>query len=366
MLKYDASILRGALDAMQDMLRVLDLSQHVVLANQSYLQCFGDQTGCACYEMFCLKNHCINCVSRRVLSTGQPQHKHKRYLSKIYLINASPLYDSDGIAIGIVQVFRDITEEYRRQDALRSQNKRLLRESNFAAHMQRELFLSQGTPDHRVQVFSRYLPASSLGGDMFGCLHQRDKRIGFYIADVSGHGMAAAMITLMLANVMRGAQAKTAVQMLYRAREAFLSMVKDEQFYVSMFVALLDPDTGILSWANAGLNAIPLLLNGDELIPLYSPALPICNWEEEIIYHEHRNQMQENGRLLLYTDGLLDERSSTLQEEELYGAMRAQDGDDLLISLERRILQNHEDDVCMLLIKRIYEMPDKSANIGTY
>lgn len=351
MLKNNAAIMQGVLDAMQDMLRVLDLSQHVVLANKSYQECFSDQVGSACHEVFSSNNHCINCISRLALATGQPQHKNKRHLNKIYRISASPLFDTDGVAIGTVEVFRDVTQEYRQQDALRAQNRRLLRESSLAARMQRELFLSQGAPDHRVQVFSRYLPASSLGGDMFGCLRQRDGRIGFYIADVSGHGMAAAMITLMLANVMRDAQAKTAVQMLYRAREAFLCMVKDEQLYVSMFVVLLDPATGLLSWANAGLNAIPLLLNGEKLERLYSPALPICNWEDEIIYREHRSHLDKNGQLLLYTDGLLDERSSTVQEETLQSAMKTYTGDDLLIRLERQILQGHEDDVCMLLVK---------------
>lgn len=352
MQNFGAPVLQGVLDAMQDMLCVLDLSRNIVLTNKSFRDCFGDLAGSPCFALFQSRSYCMNCISQRALDTGSSFQKHRRLLDRIYQINASPFYDDEGNAIGTVEIFRDITKEYQQQDALRLQNKRLLRESNLAARMQRELFLAQGVPDERVEMYSRYLPASSLGGDMFGCLRQRNGRIGFYIADVSGHGMAAAMITLLLANILRGTQAKTAVQFLYRAREAFLSMVKDEQLYVSMFVAMLDPSTGELSWANAGLNAVPMLVSGEKLERLYSPAMPLCNWEDEILYREHRGVMEPGARLFLYTDGLVDERCSSLTEAELEKEMMKTRGDGLLKKLERHVKQDHEDDVCMLLITR--------------
>lgn len=348
-----AEVLQGVLDAMQDMLRVLDLSQHVVMSNQSYARCFGSQVGCACSDMFCVGSPCRNCVSKQALATGNTHQKNKRFRGRTYWVNASPLYDSEGNSIGTVEVFRDITDQLKQQEALRAQNKRLLRESNLAARMQRELFLAQGLPDARVSVISRYLPASSLGGDMFGCFKQQDGRLCFYVADVAGHGMAAAMITLLLANALRGIRANSAVHMLYKAREAFLSMVNDIQIYVSMFVAILDPATGKLEWSNAGLNAVPLLVGNDGMERLYAPSLPICSWEEVITYYCQESYMPEDGRLLLYTDGLLDPKSSRLTEEELERRAMRQSGEILLAGLEKQVLTTHEDDVCMLLITRL-------------
>ncbi len=350
MLRSSAEILLGVINAMQDMLRVLDLSQRVVLVNRSYAEQFGAQEGRACNEMFCVSGTCKLCISKKAIITGQTQQKNRHFRGRTYQVNASPLYDVSGNPVGTVEVFRDITEQVRQRDALRAQNKRLLREANWAARMQRELFLPQSQPDPRVSVSSRYLPASSLGGDMFGCLKQTDGRIGFYVADVSGHGMAAAMITLLLANVMRNVQAASAVELLYAAREAFLAAVQDDQLYVAMFVAMLDPKTGVLTWANAGLNAIPLLLNDDQLTGLYSPSLPLCCWTEDPIYTERTLQLGASCRLLLYTDGLLDHRSSSLTEAELERRMKRQDGEELLGSLERQVFLQHEDDVCMLHI----------------
>ncbi len=350
MLRSSAEILLGVMDAMQDMLRVLDLSQRVVLTNRSYAEQFGLQEGCTCNEMFCVNGTCRMCVSKKAILTGQTQEKNKRFRGRTYQVNASPLYDSLGNPLGTVEVFRDITEQIRQRDVLRAQNKRLLREANWAARMQRELFLPQEQPDPSVTVSSRYLPASSLGGDMFGCFRLKDGRIGFYVADVSGHGMAAAMITLLLANVLRNVQAASPVEFLYAARKSFLAMVQDDQLYVAMFVAMLDPKTGALTWANAGLNAIPLLLNADGLTHLYSPSLPLCNWEEEVTYEEHTFHLGASGRLLLYTDGLLDHRSSRLTEAELERRMQRQEGEELLSFLEKQVYVNHEDDVCMLHI----------------
>jgi hypothetical protein len=99
-------------------------------------------------------------------SDGGGAAKNKKFQGRTYWVNASPLYDSDGTAVGTVEVFRDITEHARQQDALRQQNKRLLREANLAARMQRDLFLAQVSRIAHVKVASRYLPASSLGGDM--------------------------------------------------------------------------------------------------------------------------------------------------------------------------------------------------------
>lgn len=251
-----------------------------------------------------------------------------------------------------METFRDITQQQKKQWQLYEQNKRLLSEANFAARMQRDLFLAQGEPDGNIYMASRYLPAGSLGGDMFGCLRQEDGRISFYIADVSGHGVAAAMITVVLANVLRGLRITSPAEMLHHAREAFLFMVRDDRLYVSMFVALLNPKTGELRWANAGLNAVPLLRSEEGLEKLYLPALPICDWEDDIQYAERVSYMPPNGQLLLYTDGLLDEKSSKLTEVGLEEYFMNFSGEDLMNRLEQQILPYHDDDVCMLLVSR--------------
>ena len=346
--------LQSVLDAMPDMLRVLDQQHRVVLINASYRASFGDQCGRHCYEMFCVGGACNNCVTDRAVQTGLPQDKRRRFQGRTYWVKASPLFDSAGTPAGVVEVFRDITPMVQQEKTLREQNKRLLQEANLAARMQKEMFLPTGEMDKRISLHSRYLPAATLGGDLFGCFAQKDGRICFYVADVSGHGIAAAMVTLVLVNTLRKAQADCPgpAALLSRVREAFLELSGDEQLYVTMFIGELDPNGGRLIWANAGHNATPLLAADGSVTELFAPSLPVCNWFDDIIYTQQETVLPPGGQLLVYTDGLLDHHSSKLSQKTLEEKLLSLHGEDLLEYLEKQILTQRWDDVCMLLIGR--------------
>ena len=351
MLEKSNIALQGVINAVQDMLRILDSSgNNVLYQNEQFKDYFGASSQ-KCYEVFGETARCKDCLAKKVLATGRFHEKTLRYRDRTLCVQATPVHIGGEITC-VMETFRDITQQQRKQWQLYEQNKRLISEASFAARMQRDLFLAQGTPDDAIALCSRYLPASTLGGDMFGCLQQDDGKIIFYVADVSGHGIEAAMITLVLANVLRGMKADSPVSILQHVREAFLAMVKDDRFYVSMFVALLNPQTGEFKWANAGLNAVPLLRGEDGLEHLYLPGLPICDWQDDIIYRERVNYLPPNGQILLYTDGLLDEKSSRLTEAGLEEYFMNFRGDALLDRLEQQVLPYHDDDICVLLVAR--------------
>lgn len=348
-------VLLEVLDAIPDMLRVLDKNRRVVLMNESYSRCFDIKPGSKCYDMFCAGGECRNCISLRTMKTRKPQEKRRRYQGRTYWVKASALYDEEGEPTGSVEVFRDITDLAAREQMLRIQNKRLLMEANLAAQMQRTLFLPENTLLGGLQVDARYLPASSLGGDLFGCFPRDDGKSCFYIADVSGHGIAAAMLTLMLANELKYAWElgeSTPTGLLRRAQKAFLASTKDTQLYVTMFIGVFDGGNDGFHWINAGHNGAPFLINGDVVKRLYAPGLPICDWQPEIDYEEHIARLHPGGRLFVYTDGLLDPRSSNLTEQELEKKLIQQKGDALLASLTKKIRNDRADDVCMLLLTR--------------
>jgi len=348
-------VLQGVIDAMPDMLRVLDHNRQVVLTNRSYTERFGDQQSKPCFSMFCAKNTCANCITMRAMQTGVAQDKRHTYQGRTYWIKASPFSDSQGNITGAVEVFRDITDMARREKALIEQNKRLLQESNIAAKMQRELFSSIGEIDPRVAVYSRFLPASTISGDLFGCFKREDGKLCFYIADVAGHGIAAAMLSLIIGQTLRAVkiQDEGPAALLARAREVFLEVATDTQQYTTMFVAELEPWSGKLRWANAGHNAVPLLINGGQVQRLYAPSLPICDWADDIVYDEHEDHLNAGGRLLLFTDGLLDPKCGRLTEAELERQTAARGGELLLASLVNQMYDKRTDDVCMFLLERM-------------
>ncbi|HOF94244.1 MAG TPA: SpoIIE family protein phosphatase [Clostridia bacterium] len=350
MLHIKPGLLFEVLDSMQDMLRVLDLKQRVVLTNKSYRERFGEQCGKNCTEMFSRAQACSNCVVRRALKTGVSQQKKTSYRGRVYWVKASPLFGADGSALGTVEVFRDITSQVKLENSNKVQTKRLVQDAEAAAQMQRAFFYVPEFPHPRVRVCTSYLPASSMGGDMLGFSRQPDGRLAFYIADVSGHGFSAAMITLLLYGALRGIQISAASELLALALKTFSSIGLDEQNYVSMFAALLNPESGSLQWASAGFNAIPLLVANNRLLRLYKPSLPLCTWKEKISYENQTISIQEGSRLFLYTDGLLDRRSSRLTETSLEEAVQNAEGRTLIKQLEQEVLAARNDDVSMLLL----------------
>lgn len=346
--------LQEALDAMQDMVRVLSPERRVVLSNASYRANFGDQQGAKCYEMFCAGGECARCVSKIAQDTHKSANKRKQHRGRVYWINASPIFSKEGRLQGVVEVMRDVTEMDAEQKRLREQNRRLIAEMNSAARMQQDLFVAKLPEKTGVTLLSRYLPASRVGGDFFGSFYVNGKAI-FYMADVSGHGMSSAMLGLLVSDAIRK-EAERGVDnpagILRAAQQEFLRLTKDPQLYVTAFIGVLEPESSRFRWASAAHHAAPIYCGSEGIRRLEKPSFPICSWMDTVDYEEEEFLWAHGGKLLVYTDGLLDERSSRLTADELEEKLCAQEGEHLLADLASHVLTEREDDVCILLISR--------------
>ena len=346
--------LQEALDAMQDMVRVLSPERRVVLSNASYREKFGDQQGAKCYEMFCAGGECAHCVSKIAWDTHKSTDKRKRHRGRVYWVNASPIFSAEGEVQGVVEVMRDVTEMDAEQKRLREQNRRLIQEMNSAARMQRELFVAKLPEESNLSLHSRYFPANRVGGDFFGCLYVGGKAV-FYMADVSGHGMGSAMIGLLVSDAIRkaaetGEQSPAAI--LKYAQREFCRITSDPQMYVTAFLGILDPESGLFRFANAAHHAAPVFCSKEGVRLLSKPSFPICSWMDEIDYEDEALLWEAGDKLLAYTDGLTDERSSDLSEETLTKLVSSHEGEALMKELTCHILPDREDDVCLLFISR--------------
>ena len=350
--EISCGLLEHALDAMQDMVRVLSPQRRVLFHNASYERCFGNQAGKSCYEMFGQCGKCEDCVSQKAWNCGVPCEKRACHNGRVYWVSASPVYSGAGAPQGSIEVFRDITQLLAQEQKLVEQNQKLLRDAETAARLQRELFVSELPPKTGVDVYSKYLPASDLGGDLFGCVPVEDK-IVFYIADVAGHGVAAAMIALLAANNLRETMLQGCCepdQILDRARAFLCNLTKDPRTYVTAFVGVVDPAAHVLSWASAG-HSVPMLLRHNGAVrALEQPSFPLCCWQEEIHYQSMQTPFLPGDLLLAYSDGLTDLRSSKLDQGRLTQLLGRVDAPELLDCLAKEVRREHGDDVCMLLL----------------
>jgi phosphoserine phosphatase RsbU/P len=103
-----------------------------------------------------------------------------------------------------------------------------------------------------LDIAARYIPMTSVAGDFYDFLVVDEKRIGILVADVSGHGMPAALIASMLkiAFAAQSAHACDPVQVLLGLNRALVG--KFQGHYVTAAYALIDTQAGTLRYAGAG------------------------------------------------------------------------------------------------------------------
>jgi sigma-B regulation protein RsbU (phosphoserine phosphatase) len=156
----------------------------------------------------------------------------------------------------------------------------------------------------RLAICCRYVPCSRLGGDLYDYAAARDGQTALLIADVSGHGVSAAMLTGVVKSAFHACQADgyeplAVVQRVWTGLAAFGS-----ERFVTLFAALVAPDERQLRYVNAGHPSIVLWTERctpqwlESTGPIVSPVLPGCVWGERAV------PIDVGHQLLLYTDGV--------------------------------------------------------------
>jgi len=182
--------------------------------------------------------------------------------------------------------------------------KRLETEMAEARAFQQSLLPDREKIVNRVAVCCRYTPSSALGGDLYDYAATSAGRTALLIADVSGHGVSAAMLTGIVksafhASHVDGFEPMAVVQRVSMGLAAFSA-----DRFVTLVAALISPEERQLRYVNAGHPPVALWGSSREPLwlqstgPLVSPVLTTSTWEAPVV------PMDEGDHLLLYTDGI--------------------------------------------------------------
>jgi len=165
-----------------------------------------------------------------------------------------------------------------------------------------------------LEIATRYVPMSAVAGDFYDFLPVDGKHLGILIADVTGHGVPAALIASMLKVAFAGqtAHAHDPALVLTGLNRALCG--KFEEHFVTAAYLFVDLEKGVLRYAAAG--HPPLLLSSKEsgsAIELAENGLMLGLFPEAE-YSFAEVPIVPGARCLLYTDGLLE--SANAQKEE--------------------------------------------------
>ena len=167
-----------------------------------------------------------------------------------------------------------------------------------------------------IDLYAALTPARDVGGDFYD-FFLRDNRLFFCIGDVSGKGVPAALMMAVVRAMFRSEthRADSAAAIVDTMNRSICEE-STAGYFVTMFVGILDLQSGRLDYCNAGHE--PPLISGQLLnVKRNLPVGALSDW----IYEGEQTQLKPGDMLFLYTDGLSEAKNSA---GELFGRKHVQ------------------------------------------
>ncbi|MFE0274516.1 PP2C family protein-serine/threonine phosphatase [Streptomyces sp. NPDC058992] len=279
---------------------------------------------------------------------------------------AEPVLDAENRLIAVRGAYQDISSQHwtevalaATRDQLEHTEKESAERNRLALQLQHAIMPPRRAPLDApgLEVAVRYRPAESeslVGGDWYDAVVLPSKRILLCVGDVAGHGIEAATGMVVLRNAVRGLAVTGAgpAQLL-----SWLNIVAHhltEHVTATAVCGLYDPETRMLRWARAG-HLPPVLVRGADATTLPMPGGLLLGALGDAQYEESDVQLEPGDTLLMYTDGLVERRDTSVHDSltQLLGTARTASA-----TLERRLdhLLTHsksdtDDDTCLIGVR---------------
>ena len=213
-----------------------------------------------------------------------------------------------------------LAEMEEKNEIIRSQNQRMIGELEIAARLQKSLLPDTFENLNGVSFTCRYIPSIHIGGDLYDVVDLGGGQSGFIIADVSGHGVAAALISSMFKmsfHALAATVASPTILMHMLNRE--LKPVLDED-YITAFFVMTDRCSKSITYSNAG-HPTPLLFKRatGEIRELDTDGFFLGSFDDGCYEEKAETGIERGDALLLYTDCIIETENGA---GEPYGKKR--------------------------------------------
>ncbi|MBL7980436.1 MAG: SpoIIE family protein phosphatase [Flavobacteriales bacterium] len=194
------------------------------------------------------------------------------------------------------------------QEAL--QRARDLRDLELARQMQRMLVPATLPDNAQIAVDAWYQPHSQVGGDHYDLIALADGTYVACVADVSGKGMAAALLTSNFQANLHAAvrHATDLVDLVHDLNTKVWSNARGERF-ITCFIGHIDLGTRRIRYVNAGHND-PLLHSSAGITPLHTGSIALGMMPKLPFLQVGEADIPEGSTLLCYTDGLVEQEDA--------------------------------------------------------
>jgi PAS domain S-box-containing protein len=263
-------------------------------------------------------------------------------------LSITPLRNRAGQITHFAGIQSDITELRQTQERLEAANRELVRfeqrirqDLDQAREAQYALLPQEMPQNEHLRFASKYAPMTEIGGDFYDLVELERGVYGLLVADVTGHGIHAALLAFMSALSFKtaapGQRSTSAV--LQRVNEQLTGKMYAGNF-VAMFYAIVDGNRGRLTYSQAGIPPGLLIRPGARQARLLEAKSPLLGLFDGLEFAQETVSLEPGDKVLIYSDAVTE-------------AMRA-DGAMMEVKGLRSFVERHQDLGIEALVDRVY------------
>jgi sigma-B regulation protein RsbU (phosphoserine phosphatase) len=246
----------------------------------------------------------------KVIGVLDLEHTRRNFFTEDHQRTMTTLAAQIAIAIENARLYEQIAR----------QESRLERDLAMARELQVRL-LPQSRPRlGHLEIAAKFVPARTIGGDLYDFLSYSQSRLGIVIGDVSGKGAPAAIYAALVSGILRShAPMEPAPAEMLAALNYSLAERRIDGQFVSIIYCVWDDQNRTLQVSNSGLPR-PVFCRDQKTQLIEATGLPLGLFEEAE-YDEFTFQAEPGDVFVFFSDGILD---ATNRSGELFGRTRAE------------------------------------------
>lgn len=258
---------------------------------------------------------------------------------------ASSFKKSKFLSEELIKVNSNLEEKIKdRTKDLESKIQSISNDLNMAKNIQ-ERILGVDTLNNEFFEFKAiYEPIEELGGDFYDIFEFSNNKYRIMIADATGHGIQAALVTMAIKSEYEYAKFhfQKPSEIIYFLNQQFCIKYKNLKMYFTCLVLDFDCTTGDIIFSSAG-HPNQILIRNYERIEELSSFGSIIGLTKNSVYDLFRNNINKNDTIFLFTDGWIEQHNAN---REMYGEKRFYDS----------ILKNNSKDLNLTLTNIKFEI----------
>ncbi len=207
-------------------------------------------------------------------------------------------------------------------------------------------------------------PSLNLSGDFIDYFQISERYLGFYIADVSGHGAAAAFVTMTLKSLINQPlrQYRLGADDMVVDPAAFMSYLNGELIsanlgkHITVFYGVIDVQESVFNYSVAGQYPAPIIFNANRIMALEEGGFPIglFGWANFV---NHQVEINSDFKLLMVSDGwleLISDDDTPVEENYLIDYVKRNEIsiESLIKPIQQYPKDNMPDDITVFIVSK--------------